>query len=240
MKYLPRLVGVLLVGGLVGCSSSGDNKSSASASACAGVKVANVTGEVAYTVEFVSTWNNVDHRVNFPRGPHFSPLIGATHKEGLDLFKLGEIASDGIKLMAETGGRNKLESEIACFKEAGKVENVILGRLPRPLPVKESVAFQINKKHSYVSLVAMLAPSPDWFVGIHDENLLDKNGDWLTEKEFSLRLYDAGTDDGLTYNSDNIDTQPRQFITRLTSDASDTSFTDGNPAVGTFTFRLQQ
>ncbi len=239
MKYLPRLVGVLLVGGLVGCSSSGDNKSSASA--CAGVKVANVTGEATYTVEFVSTWSAATHPVNFPSDPHFSPLIGATHKEGLDLFKLGEIASDGIEFMAETGGRSKLESEIACFKVAGKVENVILATGGRTdVPVKKSVTFEINKSHSYVSLVAMLAPSPDWFVGIHDENLLDASGDWLTEKVFPLRLYDAGTDDGLTYNSANAETQPRGVITRLTSGTNDASFDDGNPPVGTFTFRLQQ
>jgi hypothetical protein len=61
----------------------------------------------------------------------------------------------------------------------------------------------------------MIAPSPDWFTGVHGLSLVE-NGRWLDQKTVVLDLYDAGTDSGVTYNSLDVDTQPRELIRKIT------------------------
>ena len=41
----------------------------------------------------------------------------------------------------------------------------------------------------------MLAPRPDWFVGV-DGVSLRENGSWLDSKVVELVVFDAGTDSG--------------------------------------------
>ena len=81
----------------------------------------------------------------------------------------------------------------------------------------------------------MLAPSPDWFVGVSALPLVE-DGEWRERVEVMLRVYDAGTDDGAVFTAANADSQPPQPITRLTSDPGDTDFTEGNDPIGTFVF----
>jgi len=78
----------------------------------------------------------------------------------------------------------------------------------------------------------MLAPSPDWFVGVHGLSLLD-NGGWIESQTVSLDVYDAGTDDGVDFNSADIDNQ-NGTITRITDGPLSNN---GSVApVGTFRF----
>jgi hypothetical protein len=83
----------------------------------------------------------------------------------------------------------------------------------------------------------MIAPSPDWFAGVHGLNLI-QNGDWVREHVVELRPYDAGTDLGVSYESPDRDAQPRLPIRVLNGFPFDVQ---GRVApVGSFTFtRLQ-
>ena len=81
----------------------------------------------------------------------------------------------------------------------------------------------------------MLAPSPDWFVGVSALPLME-DGAWRKRVEVNLRLYDAGTDDGTVFTAGNADTDPAEPIIALTED--DAGFTAGEPFVGTFVFEL--
>ena len=55
---------------------------------------------------------------------------------------------------------------------------------------------EVNTNYSLVSAITMIAPSPDWFTGVHDYNLCnDSNGKWLEKRVKDLNLYDSGTDD---------------------------------------------
>ena len=60
----------------------------------------------------------------------------------------------------------------------------------------------------------MIAPSPDWFVGVSARNLFE-TGDWPAEVVIELFPYDAGTDSGGTYDARDLDTQPQEPITRI-------------------------
>ena len=194
------------------------------------------TEEARYRVTFASDWTAATHSTNFPGSPHFSPLVGATHDESMPIWQLGELASDGMESMAETGGTSNLGVEIAALIAAGTAHGKLDGGgLGRP-PASVSLEFDVVPEHPYVTLVSMLAPSPDWFVGVSGLSLLADDGTWKEREEVSLLLYDAGTDDGARFTSGNADSDPAQPISRLTSDPRDTDFTDGAPAVGTFLF----
>jgi hypothetical protein len=44
----------------------------------------------------------------------------------------------------------------------------------------------------------MIAPSPDWFAALENQNLL-ANGQWADRLSVPARAYDASTDSGLTF-----------------------------------------
>lgn len=92
----------------------------------------------------------------------------------------------------------------------------------------------------YLSTASMVFPSPDWcaaaplflprclssvvsltaqppacrFTGLDTMNLC-KDGKWVDFIDMNLYPLDAGTDSGLTYTSENLDTQPRAPITNF-------------------------
>ena len=189
--------------------------------------------EARYRVTFSATWSAETHPTNFPNNPHFSGLVGATHLGDVRLWQRGEIASDGIELMAETGRKSELLHEIEHLIEDGEAYGELSGDMLRTSPSMVSLAFDAVSTHPYVTLVSMLAPSPDWFVGVSALPLME-DGAWRERVEVDLRLYDAGTDDGTLYTAANADTDPAEPITRLTE--SEAGFTDGEPVVGTFVF----
>ena len=193
-------------------------------------------GDARYRVTFQATWSAATHPTGFPGNPHFSGLVGATHDESTRIWQRGELASEGIELMAETGGKSKLLAEIAELIEAGTAHGELSGGGLSTSPASVSLEFDIVSSDPFVTLVSMLAPSPDWFVGVSALSLLAEDGTWKEREEVLLRLYDAGTDDGTTYNAANADSDPPQPISRLSSESGDTDFTDGAPAIGTFLF----
>ena len=50
----------------------------------------------------------------------------------------------------------------------------------------------MDVNHPLVSMVTMLGPSPDWFVGVSGLSL-HENEQWVTELVIDLPLYDGGT-----------------------------------------------
>jgi hypothetical protein len=177
------------------------------------------------------------HPVDFPPDPHLSPLIGGTHSAAVQFWEPGGIASEGIEAMAERGNPGPLAAEVEAAIAAGTAQRVLLGEGIGSSPGSESLEFEIARDFPLVTLVSMLAPSPDWFVGVHGLDLFSE-GDWANERTVTLFAYDAGTDSGSTYESKNSDTQPRVPIARLEGFPLEAG---GSVApVGTFTFTRVQ
>jgi hypothetical protein len=187
----------------------------------------------SYTVEFVATWSAQTHPQGFPGNPHFSGLIGGTHGETVGFWLRGDLASEGIERMAETGSKSALQSEVQTAIDQGSAHSVLSGGGIGRSPNSVSLDFEITSEYPLVTLVSMLAPSPDWFVGVHDLPLL-VDGTWVEELDIPLVVYDAGTDSGPEYTSPNSDTDPPQPIATLTTVPFDQ---DG--VVGQFRFRLK-
>ena len=73
----------------------------------------------------------------------------------------------------------------------------------------------MRRDHPLVTLVSMIAPSPDWFVGVESLNLIEDAG-LVTNKVVTLYGMDAGTDSGASYASPDQVTAPRGGITEFT------------------------
>ena len=159
-----------------------------------------------YTVTFHSDWSQQTHP-GFPPGAHYSPLIGATHSMSATLWMSDTLASPGIEQMAETGGITTLHSEIAGLGNG--VREVISAPGMRNSPgLLTTPTFSASRSHPYVTLVSMIAPSPDWFIGVQALPLLDDQGRWRQTVTIPLVPYDAGTDDGLAYGLTRPGTRP--------------------------------
>ena len=197
-----------------------------------------IAATARYRVRFNATWSRTTHPNEFPSRPHFSGLIGGTHNDQVKFWDSGQNATPGIKNMAETGGQSLLANEVRAAIQAGTAERVILGGGISSSPGLVSLEFEISRDFPLVTLVSMIAPSPDWFVGVHDLSLLDA-GDWFEERTVELFPYDAGTDSGVSFNSPDAPTVPPQPIRRIT----EPPLGNGRTAapLGTFTFsRIQE
>ncbi len=162
---------------------------------------------VKYKVTFDSIWSKENHPDDFPGNPHFSGLIGASHNENVTFWETGELASEGIKNMAETGSKQPLDSEIQQAIDQGTAFKLLSGDGLPISPGSVNLTFKVKQSHPLVTLVTMIAPSPDWFVGVNSLNLYE-NASFLDEKIVVLYAYDSGTDSGESYESPDDPTNP--------------------------------
>jgi len=170
-----------------------------------------------YRVVFNATWSEATHPTNWPSNPHFSGLVGGTHNEAVHFYRLGETASEGIRLMAELGQKSTLLNEIAPAIASGTAHFQLSGGGINPSPGSVSLTFPEPMRRDYplVTLVSMIAPSPDWFVGVDSLSLIENN-QWVTNKVVTLYGMDTGTDSGASYQSANLVTVPRGVVTEFT------------------------
>ena len=195
-----------------------------------------------YQVTFSSRWTEKDHPLEYP-GPkfaglsvaHFSPIIGASHQAGYSLFAEGATPTPGLERLSEEGKHDPLGEEIAAAMAAGQV----LAKLENDAPLKDHMQslqaeVGVDGAHPQVSLVAMIAPSPDWFAGVRDVSLVE-NGQWVAEKTVTVFAWDAGTDVGTTYKAP--DANSREKIAG--NDARHFQKDGQAVPVGTFTFVRQ-
>ena len=133
------------------------------------------------------------------------------HQLDNSFFKLGTLATPGIKEMAERGKTFPLDSEITAKISNGEGYKLYQGD-GLPSGVGEvTLKINVDQQFSAVTIVSMLAPSPDWYIAALNVNLL-KDGNFVKEKKVDVLVYDAGTDDGVTFASANTVTSPQQPI----------------------------
>lgn len=177
-----------------------------------------------YKVEVMMDWSEANFPTNYPSNDHFSPLIGWVHNSSTTFFDVGTTASDGIKIMAETGGTSTLKSEIESKISAGEGYKLISGSGLGSGTGVITVEIDVTNENALVTLATMIAPSPDWYVALLDANLYESGG-FVAEKTFEAFAYDAGTDSGTNYTSANAVTNPRGNIAKITSSPFDTGKT---------------
>ena len=186
-----------------------------------------------YTVTLDVTWSDTTHPTDFPPGAHFSGLVGGTHDATVSFWNTGELASLGIKRMAEWGSQAELLAEVQDAINSGQAETSIADDPLWTVPGTTSVDIALTEMFPLVTLVAMVAPSPDWFVGVRNLDL-QPGGVWAEEIVVELFPFDAGTDSGPTYTSPDQVTAPPESIAAIEG----YPFSPGVP-LGTLTFTKQ-
>jgi hypothetical protein len=194
----------------------------------------NPAAVARYRVTFDATWSAQSHPTDVPRNPHFSRLIGGTHKSTVKFWESGALASEGIRLMAEQGRTTPLDTEIEAAIAAGQAQRVLVGDGIDRSPDRITLDFEISRDFSLVTLVSMLAPSPDWFVGV-SALILIENADRTAQTVVELQPWDAGTDSGVTFGSADVRTSPPEPIHLIGT--GPLLVGASVPPVGTFTFR---
>jgi hypothetical protein len=167
-----------------------------------------------YTITFTGSWSEMTHPIDFPSNPHFSPLVAVTHNQDFNLFRVKEPATSGIQSMAETGKTKLLLDEIMSGSKGANLAVATGSRIDSPGIT--SIQIMASQEHNLISLVSMIAPSPDWFVALSDIQLYDANSGWLDSSAVTLGSFDAGTDSGETYTSEDLPSE-NQVITEIKS-----------------------
>lgn len=188
-----------------------------------------------YRLTFDATWSGATHPVDFPSAAHFSSLVGGTHDASVSFWREGVLATQGIQDMAERGRTSPLDQEIEAAIRGGGAERVWVGGSINPSPGTASLEFEISQRYPLATFVSMIAPSPDWFVGVSGLALF-QNGQWVNERRVDLIPWDAGTDSGTTFTSPDRDTQPRTGISRILS--VPLASAGSLRPLGTFTFTI--
>lgn len=211
------LVGVAVLAAAACSKEPTDDMGSASA-VQAGSSMPDATD---YTVVFKSTWTKANHPFEYPTanavsGPHFSGVIGASHDASFSLFREGSLPTPGIEKLSEEGKHSPLDDEIKAAMAVGSVGALFTTGPLRDFGDSIVTMVRVDGAHPLVSLVAMIAPSPDWFVGAASVHLLE-GGAWVESRTLELYAYDSGGDDGATYKAADKDANPKKATTQARS-----------------------
>lgn len=182
--------------------------------------------EASYKMIITMDWTSPKFAV--PAGVHVTPIIGMIHSKDTSLWMPGKLATAGLEDVAEAGNNTKMSAEL----DAILVKNKALSKFTLAAPavtgmVETNLLFNTN--YSYISFASMIAPSPDWFMGVHDVTLFDGKM-WVNDITLNIMLYDAGTEDGDVFGYNNPDTNPRQNISLLTP-ANASVLANGNSSI---------
>jgi len=171
-------------------------------------------GPATYKVEFTPLWTKASFPVEYPdtsliHKPHFSGLIGTGHNAGYHLFAIGQPPTPGLERLSEQGKHDPLDAEIKAAVEAGNALALAESDPLKDFSQTATTEVAVDDAHPMVSLVAMIAPSPDWFAGVADVNLME-NGSWVATRTVDVQPYDSGGDSGDTFLADDADADPKQ------------------------------
>jgi hypothetical protein len=124
---------------------------------------------------------------NLTHSIYFTPLLISAHSSDSDLFEVGQPASDTLEAMAEGGMIGGL---VADLNNANAV-NVTnpAGGLLAPTASATTQTFDVED-NGYLSIVAMLLPTNDGFVGLDSWKIPSEAGSYTVY----LNAYDAGTE----------------------------------------------
>ncbi len=195
-----------------------------------------------YNIEFESIWESVadnpttgQSTIALPVSAHWSGLVITTHKTAGTFLMMGAAASPGIESVAETGATATFQTEVNNNADANQYINA--GGLGSAKGTITRNGVQVSEDFPLVSLASMIAPSPDWFIGIDGLTLRSGNNGvnngWKDTFTVDVYPYDAGTEDGSGYSGSNPDTNP---IGVITNRSNTTPFNANKIGTVTFTY----
>ena len=165
-----------------------------------------------YTVTFQGEWTLSSTPGGVVSGAHFTTLIGAVHNSRVTFWSSGGTATPGIEAVAELGATSTFKSEIDA--KGSDVASVVQQSVGSGGRGSATFDIDVTRDHPMLTLVSMIGPSPDWFVGVSRLSLLS-GGQWRTQHSVNLYPYDAGTENGEEFSLSNPATSPQGTISSI-------------------------
>lgn len=147
----------------------------------AGLLLAGLVATPVGAAELTISISNLTH------GNHFTPVLIAAHDTQMHLFQAGEPATSALQKMAEGGDI----ADLAAMVDAANgvtLSNPAAG-LMAPGQKVESITLD-SQAMTHLSLVAMILPTNDAFVGLDGWEIPTTPGTY----SLTLNAYDAGTE----------------------------------------------
>lgn len=126
---------------------------------------------------------------NLTRGSWFTPFLVAAHVPDMSLFTAGSSASASLQAMAEGGDISALVADLTAVN-ATISENPAGGLLMPGASTSVSLNTDGAPDNTVLSIVAMLLPSNDGFMGMNTVQIPTEVGTY----SYNIPAYDAGTE----------------------------------------------
>ena len=142
--------------------------------------------------------------VNLSHGQPLSPPVAATHGRRISMFNLRRQASPELEALAEDGDQIPLYDLLGGLPKVTEAVDVAMPLMPYGQvfgDFTDTVTFDISAKPGdRLSLATMLICSNDGFTGLSSVRL-----PWRVQRVYTLRGYDAGTENNTQMSQDIVD-----------------------------------
>ena len=147
----------------------------------------------------------------YPQGASADNRIAfVAHPRDTTLWAVDGMASEGLKMLAETGDPAALTTEAETMDFT--VMATTFDEIKAVLGTQE---ITLSEDAPCLSYAQALKPNPDWFFGFASVCALDEDGNWVEDIHLLVNMYDAGTADGEPYMDATGPTDPQQPITKV-------------------------
>ncbi len=198
-------------------------------------QLAHAQTTATYDVTFKGNWNTDSTPGGVVSGAHFTTLIGAVHNSSVTFWAAGGTATSGVEQVAELGSTGTFKTEINNAA-SGTVKSTVQ-KSPGSGPTgMNTFEVEFSRTHPLLTLLSMIGPSPDWFVGVNSLSMLDGSNAWRSSHTVDLFPYDAGTEEGENFSLSNSATNPQETITSIKGQGK---FSNVRMARLTFTLKQQ-
>ena len=154
------------------------------------MQVRNIMGAAALSLVSAGAVSAAELSItltNLTGGMHFTPQLLVAHTADVDVFEVGSQASSGLATLAEGGDTSVLGADLDTTP-ANSTHATVEGLLA---PATTTAVQTFNTEgHAYLSVVAMLLPTNDAFVGLDSWAIPSSPGTY----HVTLNAYDAGSE----------------------------------------------
>lgn len=123
-----------------------------------GLLITSTTASADNKPVYKVTITNITHSISF------TPILVASHRKGVSLYKLGAAASDELSAVAEAGDTGPLAAQLKNNHRVADVQSSD-GLLAPGDSVTVSVAAKKGARH--ISLASMMLPTNDGFIALN-------------------------------------------------------------------------
>lgn len=170
--------------------------------------------QATYRLTLNGNFTAQTHPMDYPAEATFGPIFGIAHGSNVTVFREGQLASDGFRALIADGNIGTLSQELTPADDGSNSDFVVSIATAGEMGATSSSAITVTvtPRSTFLSFAAKVNPSPDWFVGINNFNLLGDDNLLIENETIDLFPLDAGIDGGTTYtadplpNSENIST----------------------------------